>query len=120
MADRPSVPVRPVTARAQGTAPADPPRCYAGAVDEFTPEMLAMLERQRAYFSSDELIKERAAVWRGATPQECLAALAESCAEAAYFLSQYSPDVLEKALEPDPLPDDTVEILTRLWQARAR
>jgi hypothetical protein len=87
---------------------------------EYTPEMLAMLERQREYFASDDLIKERAAVWRDATPQECLAALAESCADAAFFLSQYSPDVLEKALEPEPLPRDTVELLERLWQSRAR
>jgi hypothetical protein len=89
-------------------------------MDEYTPEMLAMLERQREYFASDDLIKERAAVWMDATPQECLAALAESCADAAYFLSQYSPHVLEKALEPDPLPRDTVELLERLWQSRAR
>ncbi len=87
---------------------------------EYTPEMLAMLERQREHFSSDELIKERAAVWMDATPQECLAALAESCAEAAFFLSQYSPDLLEKALEPEPLPRETVELLERLWQSRAR
>ncbi len=89
-------------------------------MEEYTPEMLAMLERQREHFSSDELIKERAAVWMDATPQECLAALAESCAEAAFFLSQYSPDLLEKALEPEPLPRETVELLERLWQSRAR
>ena len=89
-------------------------------MEEYTPEMLAMLERQREYFASDELVKERAAVWRDATPQECLAALAESCADAAFFLSQYPPAVLEKALAPDPLPRDTVELLERLWQSRAR
>ena len=89
-------------------------------MEEYTPEMLAMLERQREHFASDELIKERAAVWMDATPQECLAALAESCAEAAYFLSQYTPDVLDKVLAPEPLPSDTVELLTKLWQTRAR
>jgi hypothetical protein len=89
-------------------------------MEEYTPEMLAMLERQREHFSSDELIKERAALWRDATPQECLAALAESCAEADYFFSRYSPEVLEQVLEPEPLPSDTVELLTRLWQSRAR
>jgi hypothetical protein len=95
-------------------------RATLAAMEEYTPEMLAMLERQREYFSSDEMREERAAVWRDATPQECLAALAESCAEAAYFLSLYSPEMLEKVLEPEPLPGDTVEILTRLWQTRAR
>jgi hypothetical protein len=95
-------------------------RATLAVVDEYTPEMLAMLERQREHFSSDELIKERAAVWRDATPQECLAAVAESCAEAAFFLSQYSPDLLEKVLEPEPLPPDTIELLERLWQSRPR
>jgi hypothetical protein len=89
-------------------------------VDEYTPEMLAMLERQREHFSSVEMLEERAALWRDATPQECLAALAESCAEAAAFLSRYPPDLLEKALEPEPLPPDTVELLERLWQSRPR
>lgn len=89
-------------------------------MEEYTPEMLAMLERQREHFSSDERIKERAAVWMDATPQECLAGLAAACADAAFFLSHYSPDVLEKALEPEPLPRDTVELLERLWQSRAR
>jgi len=79
-----------------------------------------MLERQRAYFSSDQLIKERAAVWMDATPEECLAAVAEACAEAAFFLSQYDEETLERALQSDPLPDDTVELLTRLWQTRPR
>lgn len=89
-------------------------------MEEYTPEMLAMLERQREHFASDEVIEERAAMWRDATPQECLAALAASCAEAAFFLSRYTPEVLEKALEPEPLPRDTVELLERLWQSRAR
>lgn len=88
--------------------------------EEFTPEMLAMLERQREHFASDARIKERAAVWRTATPQECLAALSESCAEAEHFLALYSAETLEKALEPEPLPRDTVYLLERLWQSRAR
>jgi hypothetical protein len=89
-------------------------------MEDYTPEMLAMLERQREHFASDELIEERAAAWRDATPQECLAALAASCADAAFFLSRYPPDVLEKALEPEPLPRDTAELLERLWQRRTR
>jgi hypothetical protein len=89
-------------------------------MDEYTPDMLAMLERQREYFSSPERIEERVAVWRDASPQECLTALAESCEEAAFFLDRYSPEVLGKVLEPEPLPADTVELLTRLWESRAR
>jgi hypothetical protein len=73
-------------------------------VEEYTPEMLAMLERQREHFSSDEMLEERAALWRDATPQECLAALAESCAEAAAFLSRYPPDLLEKVARARAAP----------------
>jgi len=59
-------------------------------VDE-TPEMRARLEAQRAYFSSDERIRERAALWIGATPKECLVAVYESCEETAFFLSRLDP-----------------------------
>ena len=77
-----------------------------------------MLERQRAYFSSDELTRDRAALWADATPEECLAAAAESCNEAAFFLGRMSSDELARALAPDPLPDDTIAILGELCRRR--
>jgi hypothetical protein len=74
-------------------------------------EMLAVLEAQRAWFASDEHIKERAAIWRDATPQECLEATAELCAEAALFLSRLSDAELDRALQPEPLPPGTIQLL---------
>jgi hypothetical protein len=51
---------------------------------EDTLEMRAKLEARRAYFASDERIRDRAALWVDATPTECLAAVYESCEEAAF------------------------------------
>ena len=81
--------------------------------------MLAQIEAQRAHFASDEHIQERAAVWRDVSPEECLAAVAESCAEAEYLLSLKSPQELDRVLAPEALPDDTVAILEAL-QRQAR
>lgn len=80
----------------------------------------AILEAQRAYMASDERVRERAALWLDATPQECLAAVDGSCAEAEFFLSRLGPEALEQALLPDPLPDETRQLLTQLWLRRAR
>jgi hypothetical protein len=80
----------------------------------FTPEQLAILERQRAYFASDDRIKERAEIWRDATPEECLAATWEACNEAEVFLQMKTPEELERVLAPDPLPPDAIAILERL------
>jgi hypothetical protein len=83
-------------------------------MEEYTPEMLAMLERQREHFSSDDHIRREVEVWRDATPEERLAALAEMCVAGDFFLSRLDPQLLERVLEPEPLPDDTIEILTAL------
>ena len=80
-------------------------------------EMLAVLEAQRAWFSSDEHIKERAKLWRDATPEECFEATAELCTEAAFFLSRLSEDELERALAPDPIPPDTIELLESICRS---
>jgi hypothetical protein len=77
-------------------------------------QMLAVLEAQRAWFGSDEHIKERAKLWRDATPEECFEATAELCAEAALFLSRLSDVELERALAPDPIPPDTLQLLEAL------
>jgi hypothetical protein len=84
----------------------------------FTPEMLAQIEAQRAYFASDELIKDRASLWRDATPEECLAAVIESCNEAERLLSMKTPEELERVLAPEPIPADTLAILERLQRVR--
>lgn len=87
--------------------------CYP-AVVAYSPEAMALLEAQRAYFASDEHIQERAAMWRDATPEECLEALEDCCREAEYFLSLQSPEALERILAPQPLPTDTLAILEAL------
>jgi hypothetical protein len=81
---------------------------------EYTPEMLALLEAQRAYFASDEHIRRELEPWRDASPEERLAAVSEMCAAADYFLSQLDSLTLERVLRPAPLPDDTIEILMAL------
>lgn len=83
-----------------------------------SPEVLAQIEAQRAYFASDDHIRERAEVWRDASPAECLAATIESCREADYFLALKDPDELERVLAPTPLPADTVAILETLQRRR--
>jgi hypothetical protein len=80
----------------------------------FTPEQLAQIEAQRAYFASDEHIKERAAMWRDATPEECLQAVIDCCREADWFLSLKTPEELQRVLEPEPIPPDTLAILENL------
>src|SRR5688572_22327206 len=90
--------------------------CYPRNVSDAA----ALLERQRAYFASDERLRERAALWRDASRDECLIAVEESCREAAEFLARLDPVMLERALEPPPIPDDTRRLLEHLWQTRRR
>lgn len=78
--------------------------------DEYTPAMLAMLEAQREYFASDDHIRREVAVWADTTPEERLAEMAEMCAAGDFFLSQLEPEALERALQRDPLPEDSEEI----------
>jgi hypothetical protein len=86
-------------------------------MEEYTPEMLAMLERQREHFSSDDHIRREVEVWRDSTPEERLDELAEMCAAGDFFLSQLDPQLLERVLAPEPLPDDTIALLTALRPA---
>jgi hypothetical protein len=67
---------------------------------EYTPEMLAMLERQRAYFSSDDHIRREVEIWKDSTPEERLAELASMCAAGDFFLSRMDPQQLERVLRP--------------------
>jgi hypothetical protein len=84
----------------------------------FSPAQLARLEAQRAYFASDDRLRERAALWRDKSPEECLAAVIEQCREAEYFLSLKSPEELERVLAPEPLPPDTIAILESLQRSK--
>jgi hypothetical protein len=82
-----------------------------------TPEMLAVIEAQRAYFASDEHLKERGARFRDLTPEQCLDLVFDACREAEYFLSLKSPEELERLLAPEPIPADTLMILERLQRS---
>lgn len=83
-----------------------------------TPEMQAQLEVQRAYFASDELIIERASAWRHRTPEQCWSETLECCRMAERFLAMKTPQELERALAPLPLPEDTAAILDVLRQPK--
>ena len=74
-------------------------------------EANAILEAQRAELSSDRELLREAAMWRDASPEECFATVIELCREADHYLSLLSPEELERALEPDPLPPSTLALL---------
>jgi len=82
----------------------------------YTPEMLAKLEAQRAYFASDDHIRREVQVWTDATPAERLAEVARMCAAAAPYAEHY-----QHAVDADPaarFPPDTLELFARLRGAR--
>lgn len=79
-----------------------------------------VLEAQRAYFASDERIRDRAALWLDATSAECLAATYEACEEAAFFLARLDPERQAQALAAEPLPPETEALLIRIWNSRTR
>lgn len=81
-------------------------------------EANAILEAQRAELSGDGELLREAARWRDASPEECFAATIALCRDADHYLSLLAPDELERALAPDPLPADTLELL-RAWRANA-
>lgn len=86
----------------------------------YPPELHSKLEAQRAYFASDDRIRDRAALWLDATPAQCLAAVYECCEEAAFFLSRLDPAALDRALAQPLLPAETEALLTRLWNSQRR
>ncbi len=94
--------------------------CYPELVaDGVTPEMLAMLERQRAHFASDEFLVERANDLRGASPTVCWEATKELCASLDWFVARMEPEVRARALAPEPLSRDLVEILEAMQKQAA-
>ncbi len=74
-------------------------------------EANALLAAQRAALSGDDHVRREVAPWIDATPSERLAALDALCRDSIAWLSRLDPDQLDRALAPDPLPDDAVAIL---------
>lgn len=72
------------------------------------------LETLRSHLASDEAIRERAAVWRDLSPEACLAATGEECEVAIWMLEHLDPVTRERALDREPLPSDTIELLERI------
>jgi hypothetical protein len=106
--------VRTVDAETIGDHPRSCPSaaCYPdGMADEYTPEQIAQLEAQVAYFRSDDRIRERAALWRDASPAECWATVRELCEDTAFWIDRYPDRVRELALAQMELPADTIALL---------
>jgi len=80
----------------------------------YTPEQLAMLERQVAHFASDDHIRREVDVWRDATPEERLAALVAMSDEAEQLVAQLPADVRDRPRYREPLPDESVTVLSAL------
>jgi hypothetical protein len=81
---------------------------------DYTPEMRAMLEAQRAYFASDDHIRREVAMWIDSTPEERLDAAAKMCEAGHRFLMQTDDETLARIQACDAMPDDTIAILTAL------
>ncbi|HEY5934365.1 MAG TPA: hypothetical protein VIU61_07020 [Kofleriaceae bacterium] len=80
----------------------------------FTPEQLAMIERQRAYFASDDLIRDRAGPWIGVSPEECWIEVQGMCEWAETCIENLSPETRDRALDREPLPVSTIALLEAL------
>jgi hypothetical protein len=82
--------------------------CYPAGVAVDWDEVL---KRQIEYFSSDELLRDRAAVYRDMTPEECWVETRELCGMLDWFLDRMDPEVRARAMEPEPLSDELIAIL---------
>jgi hypothetical protein len=88
----------------------DRSRCYPGCVTD----LRTMIEQQIALFSGDQLLIERAAAWRDASPEECLMATMESCREVEWMFAMMEAEVRERAMQPVPIPDHVLATLQAL------
>lgn len=80
----------------------------------YSPELLAMLERQREYVASDDHLRREVEPWRSSTPEERIAEVAAMCRASAHFLELAeregrAPD--EPASIEDRYPADTLDLL---------
>lgn len=73
--------------------------------------MTAILERQVAYFSSDEHIRSETEIWADTPPDDRLAELSEMCKASDPYFEQLEEPQLERLWRLRTLPADTVEIL---------
>lgn len=74
-------------------------------------EANGLLAAQRSALSGDDHIRREVERWVEATPAERLAAFAALCRDSVRWLSRLGPVELERALAPDPLPFDALNIL---------
>ncbi len=74
-------------------------------------EANAILEAQRAVNDQHSQVEREAALWRDATPAECWAEGIALCRVLDRALARLTPEQLARALEPDPLPEDTLALL---------
>ncbi len=75
-----------------------------------------VLRRQVEYFSSDEVLRERAIPYRDASPEECLVATVECCEMAETMFAMMEPDVRERARAPEPVPEQILAVLRAMQQ----
>ena len=76
-------------------------------------EANAILEAQRAANDQHGQVEREAALWRDATPAECWAEGIALCDMLERAFARLTPQQLGRALEPDPLPADTLALLAR-------
>jgi hypothetical protein len=86
---------------------------YPGHVVTTLAEANAILEAQRAANDQRSQVEREASLWRDATPAECWAEGIALCRVLERALARLTPDQLERALKPDPLPEDTCALLAR-------
>ncbi len=71
----------------------------------------AILERQRAELSSGEELEREASRWRGISPEQCWEVVVELCKDTDHYLGLLTSEQLERALIPDPLPEEALRYL---------
>lgn len=78
----------------------------------------ALLEAQRLEMSGDAHVRREVEPWAAMDPAERLSAFALLCRDAEAWIARLcDPGEIERALAPDPLPEDAVAILSALRRA---
>lgn len=79
-----------------------------------TAEQLAILEAQRAYFASDQRLRDVIAASDDETPSERLDAVAAACRDAMSVFAAIDPILQDRALAAARFPADTLVLLAAL------
>lgn len=74
----------------------------------------ALLQAQRLEMSGDAHIRREVDPWMALDPTERLAAFVCLCRDAEAWLARLAPTELERALAPEPIPEDAAAILRAL------